>query len=118
MGWIKNMMSFFKQTANDEKYTHCLNCYEMDSEIKEWIEDKDFEALRGKNISRFFDLEIDDLKQIRNMVIFALAKKYAELEYYPTGMSYKMQSTRVFLREIAAYKLIINVINRKLEEKK
>ncbi len=118
MGWIKNLISFFKQPLKNEKYTRWLSPKEIDAEGRYWINSEKSEAVRQKNISHFFDLEVEDLKQIRNMAIFALAEKYAELEYYPGSNGYKIQCNRAFLRKIASYNLIIKVINQKLEEKK
>lgn len=118
MGWIKNLISCFKQTLKDEKYTRWLSPTEVDTEIK-WVDDKEWETVRKKNITHFFEgIDRESLMQIRNMAIYDLAKTYAELEYYPGSRGYEAQCNRAFLRKVASYKLIIEAINDKLGENK
>ena len=116
MGWIKNLISYFKQPLKNEKYTRWLSPTEVDAEVK-WLDDESWEAARVNNILSFFeDVQKDSLEQIRNMAIYDLVKTYAELEYYPLGtVQYEIQCSRAFLRKIASYKLIIKVVNKKLE---
>ena len=118
MGWLKNLISYFKQTLKEEKYTRWLTPQEVDTEVK-WVDDEKWELVRKKNIAHFFEgIDRENLEQIRNMAIYDVIKSYAELEYYPGSKGYEAQCNRAFLRKVASYKLVIKVINNKLKENK